>query len=78
MHGQLKSRKERIKTNFNGQDIPYDVYCNATAVLKVDSVYKQGKNYHLEVYVEKCKYTDAESQQCNTLSDSEDEGSLKV
>ena len=37
------------------------MYCNAAAVLKIDSVYKQSKKYHHQVYVEKCKYTDAES-----------------
>ena len=72
VNGKLKTWKERIKTNFHGQDVPYDMYCNATAVLKIDSVYKQGKNYHPQVYVEECKYTDAEKQQCNMLSDDDD------
>ena len=44
VHSKLKMLKERIKTNFHGKDVPYDIYCNATAVLKIDSVYKQGKN----------------------------------
>ena len=52
------------------------MYCNATAVLKIDSVYKQGKNYHPQVYVEECKYTDAENQQCNMFID--DDGFLDV
>ena len=55
VNGKLKMWKERIKTNFHGQDVPYDMYCNATAVLKIDSVYKQAKNYHPQVYVEECK-----------------------
>ena len=38
------------------------------AVLNIDSVYKQGKNYHPQVYVEECKYIDAENQQCSMLS----------
>ena len=46
VHGKLKMWKKRIKMNFHGQDVPYDMYCNATAMLKIDSVYKQGKNYH--------------------------------
>ena len=50
--GKLKTWKGSIKTNFHGQDIPYDMYWNAVAVLKIDSVYKQGKNYHLQTYVE--------------------------
>ena len=60
VYGNLKTWKERIKTNFHGQDVPYVMYCNATAVLKIDSVYKKGKNYHPQAYVEKCKHTDAE------------------
>ena len=40
VHGKLKTWKERIKTNFHGQDVLYDMYCNAKAVLKIDSVYK--------------------------------------
>ena len=60
---------EYIKTNFHGQDVPNHVYCNATAVLKIDSVYKQSKNYHPQVYVDECKHNDAESQQCNMMSD---------
>ena len=60
VHGKLKTWKEHMKTNFHGQDVPYDMYCNATAVLKIDSVYKQGKNYPPQVYVEECKYTGAE------------------
>ena len=39
------------------------MHCNATAVLKIDSVYKQGKNYHPQVYAEECKYTKVENQQ---------------
>ena len=60
VYGKLKMWKERIKTNFHGQNVPYDMYCNATAMLKIDSIYKQGKNYHPQTYVEECKYTDVE------------------
>ena len=49
------------------------MHCNATAVLKINSAYKQGKNYHPQVYVEECKYTDAENQQCSMLSDDDDD-----
>ena len=73
VNGKLKTWKERIKTNFHGQDVPYNMHCNATAVLKIDSVYKQGKNYHPQVYVEECKYTDAENQQYNMLSDDDND-----
>ena len=61
--GNLKMWKERIKTNFHGQDIPYDMYYHPMAVLNIDSVYKQVKNYYLQVYFEESKYTDAENWQ---------------
>ena len=48
------------------------MYCNATGVLKVNSVYKQGKNYHPQVYVEEGKYTGTENRQCNLLSNDDD------
>ena len=64
--------KDCIKTNFHGQDVPYDMYFNAMAVLKIDSVYKQGKNDHPQVYVEECKYIGAENRQSNMLSDDDD------
>ena len=73
VHGKLKMWKERIKTHFHGQDVPYDMYCNATAVLKIDSVYKQGKNCYPQVYAEECKYINAENRQCNMLSDDDDD-----
>ena len=72
VHGKLKMWKESIKKNFHGQDVPYNMHCNATVVLKIDSVYKQGKNYHSQVYVEEFRYTDAEKQQRNMLSDNDD------
>ena len=39
LRGKLKTWKKDIKTNFHGQVPPYDLYCNAMAVLKIDSVY---------------------------------------
>ena len=54
------------------------MYCNATAVLKIDAVYKPSKNYHQQVYVEECKHNDAGERQCNILSDNGDNRSFEV
>ena len=62
VRGKLKTWKKDIKTNFHGQIVPYDIYCNTKAVLKIDSVYKQGKNYHPQAFVEEHKYTDVEKK----------------
>ena len=72
VHGKLKTWYKCIKSNFHGQDVPNGMYCNATAVSKIDSVYKQGKNYHSQAYVEESKYTDVENQQCNMFIDDND------
>ena len=78
VRGKLKTWKKDIKTNFHGQMVAYDVCCNATAVLKIDSVYKQGKNYHPQTYIEECIYTDVEKQKCNMLSDDDNDGFCEV
>ena len=62
MHSTPKKWEKHIKMNSQGQDIPYKMYCNETGVLKVNSVYKQSKNYYPRVYVEECKYIDAKAQ----------------
>ena len=76
VNGKLKTWKEGIKIYFHDQDAPYDMHCNATAVLKIRSFIK-GNNHHPQVYVEECKYTDAENQQCNMLS-GDDDGFFEV
>ena len=73
VRGKLKTWKKDIKTNFPGRIAPYDMHCNATAVLKIDSVYKQDKNYHPKTYVEEFKYTDVEKQRGSMLSDDDDD-----
>ena len=78
VNGKLKTWKERIKTSFHGPYVPYNMHCNAAAVLMIDSVYKQGKNYHPQVYVGECKYTNAENQQYSMLSDDDDDGFFEV
>ena len=72
VNGKLNTWKECTKTNFYGQGVPYNIHCNTTAVLIADSVYKETKNYHPQVYAEECKYTDAENQHCSMLSDNDD------
>ena len=65
IHGKSKRWKECIKTNFHGQDVPHDMYCNATAVLKIDYVYKQGKNYHPQV---ECKSVNISMPKTNNVT----------
>ena len=77
INAKLKTWKDQITTNFHGQIIPHGMYCNATAVLKIGSVYNQGRNYYPQVFVEECKFQESQQQHCTLLvSDSEDEEDL--
>ena len=78
MNGKLEMWKARIKTNLHGQDVPYDIYFTAAAVLKADLVYKQSRNYHPQLYVIKKKYADTERQQCNMQHYSDKDGFIEL
>ena len=65
-----------IKTRFRGNhpgSIESIGACHATGVLKIGSVYQQGSNYHLQVFLKECKYRKRDSFE-SLLSDDEDEG----
>ena len=64
--------------NFHGQDIAYDMFWKVTATSKANSMFKQVKNYHLQLYKEEYKYIDVESQKCYMLRDSDNEEFFKA
>ena len=70
--GKLKTWKDCIKTNFHSQEVLYDVYCNARAVIEIDFIYRQGKNHYPEVYLQECKYTTIQKVQHTMLSDDDE------
>ena len=70
LNAKLNVYKDKIRTDFHGEEILFNQYCKATAVLKVKSVYKQGSNYYPQVYVEEARIKPIEK--CRLLSDSED------
>ena len=45
--------------------------CHATGILKVGSVYRQGSNYHLQVFLKECKYRKRDISFESLLSDDE-------
>ena len=79
VYGKLKTWKEKITTNFHGKSVPHEKRCEATAILKIDSVYNQGKIFYPQAYLEECKYIENNTQTCTLLlSDSEDEGFVEL
>ena len=72
MNGKLKTWKV-FTTNFYGKSVPHEERCEATAILKIDSVYSQGKNFYPQAYLEECRYIENDAQKFTLLSDSENE-----
>ena len=70
---KLITWEDVIKTKFNGRGVPYNKYCDTTGVLKIGSVYRQGQNYYLQVFLKECKYTERDVEFKSQLSD-DDEG----
>ena len=50
--------------------------CYATGVLKIGSVYCQGSNYHLQIFLKECKYTKRDTSFESLLSDDEEDSGL--
>ena len=65
-----------IRTDFRGTSLePEDIgSCYATGVLKIGNVYRQGSNYHLQIFFKECKYRERDVIFQSLLSDDEDEG----
>ena len=65
-----------IRTRFKGKawDKPEKIgSCHATGVIKIGSVYRQGLNYHLQVFLKECKYEKRDSSFTSQLSDDDEE-----
>ena len=58
-----------IKTRFSGQCAPIGVSCEATGILKLDSIYQHGKNHYLQVLLKECKYRKKDVEFKSQLSD---------
>ena len=65
-----------IRTGFRGTSPKPEGIgsCCATGVLKIGGVYRQGSNYHLQVFLKECKYRERDDAFKSLLSDDEDEG----
>ena len=58
LNAKLITWDGQIRTGFQGTcPNPEDIgFCNATGILKIGSVYRQGSNCHLQVYLKECRY----------------------
>ena len=83
LKAKIKSCKEKINTNFHDNKIPKNssqFIC--LSVILINSVFRTGKNYYPQVFLEKCKYVVKEKKipkyiidDIETSSDSDRENS---
>ena len=54
---KIKSYEGKVITNFNDDKMLKDgSRCISPSVILIDSVFKMGKNYYPQVFLEECKY----------------------
>lgn len=54
---KIKSCGDKININFQNDEIPEEgLHCVFLSVMLIDSVFKMGKNYFPQVFLEECKY----------------------
>ena len=57
MRAKIKSYNGRINTNFHNNKLPIEgsqFVC--LSVISTDSIFKTGKNYYPQIFLEECKY----------------------
>ena len=77
MNAKLITWDGQIRTGFQGTSLnPEEIgFCNATGILKIASVYRQGSNYHLQVFLKECRYKERDVIFKSLLSDDESDDS---
>ena len=76
MNAKLITWDNEIRTRFRGNYpgfIEEIGACHATGILKLGSVYRQGSNYHLQVFLKECKYRKRDVSFESQLSDDSDD-----
>ena len=75
LNAKLITWDGQIRTGFQGtRPNPEDIgFCNATGILKIGSVYRQGSNCHLQVFLKECRYKERDVIFKSLLSDDDDD-----
>ena len=76
INSKLITWDDEIRTRFKGNSWgkPENIgSCYATGVLKIAGVYRQGSNYHLQVFLKECKYMKRDTSFESQLSDAEED-----
>ena len=67
---EIKSYDGRINTNFHNNIIPKEgSHCVCSSVTLIDSDFRMGKNYYLQVFLGECKYFVKENKMNKFIND---------
>ena len=76
MNPKFKMYGDKVAVQYHGKEVPYDKYCEATGILRISSVYNQGVNYWLQVYIDECRYKEVEDKGILLLLDEDEYDTL--
>ena len=70
LKAKIKPYNGKINTNFHNNKIPKEV-CQfiCSSVILIDSVFRTGKNYYPQVFLEECKYVVKEKKMPEYITD---------
>ena len=66
---KIKSYGDKININFQNDEIPKGFHCVFLSVMMLGSVFKMGKNYFPQVFLEECKYIVKEKKMRKFIND---------
>ena len=67
---EIKSNEEKIKISFHSDKMPKEgSQCICLSVVLIDSVYRTGKNYYPQVFLEECIYVVKEKKMPEYITD---------
>ena len=70
LKAKIKSCNEKINANYHNNKIPKEVFqFICLLVILIDTVFKTGKNYYPEVFLEECKYVVKEKKKPKYITD---------
>ena len=66
LKAKIKSYNGKVNTNFHDNEIPKGSQFICLSVILIDSVFRTGKNYYRQVFLEECNYV-AKEKKCLSI-----------
>ena len=67
LKAKIKSYDGKINTNFHNKIPKEGSHCICSSIVLINTVFRKGKNYYPQVFLEECKYVVKEKRFLNIL-----------